>query len=180
MSEFLDTSEPIIEAVLEHMDSRTWPLSLDITKKYRTTFSLNLGYDIGEPSTVFGAKLRFPFSRLRWAKSLDVEVNRHSMTSERLNDDYYSASAGFIWHRGGGSSLLMPTWGIGYERSSQGDIYKHEDNAIFLTAGFFAEMINIKWSHRWEDVDDHQSQSIRSNNRFLISFELGRIFDILI
>jgi hypothetical protein len=124
-----------------------------------------------------GIKGRIPF--MRTGMSVDVEANWHSLTAERLNDDYYSFSAGLIGHRSGGTALFMPTWGVGFERSFEGDIYKHEDDSVYLTVGFLAEFINIKWSTRAGNVDDNQTQKIRSNTRFLISVELGRVYDIM-
>lgn len=177
IGDYLAVSEPIVDSMLTHMDTREWPLSIDPSEKLPASFAVNLGFDVLEPSTVVGFKGRFPISRT--ATSIDVEANWHSLTAERLNDDYYSISAGLISHREGGTALFMPTWGVGFERSFEGDVYKHEDDAIYLAVGFLAEIVNIKWSTRAGDVDDNQAQKIRSNTRFLISVELGRIFDIV-
>ncbi len=177
IGKLLETTEPIINSVLVHMDRHAWPLSIDPVKRLDTTFGVYAGYDIREQAGIYGIKMRNPLGRSKL--SLDFEAYFHDLADEGLDDDYNSFALSIVKHNGGGYALLMPTWGIGYEKSTGGDIYDHDDEALFFNLSIFSEIVNVRYSRRLDSVDEFQSQGIRTDKQIMISLELGKLYQMI-
>jgi len=172
----IKSSQSIIEAVLVHMDEGVWPQSWDPVKKWKSTLGVYFGYDLKEASNDIGLKLRIPFSRYKI--SLDPSINWHYMSTRSEYDHYWSSSAALVYHSQSGNSLAFPTVGLGYEYSRPSELYQSSDRAIFVSAGFFSEILNLKLGHRYSDVNSNQNSLIRSENQLLISLELVKLIRI--
>jgi len=172
----IKSSQSIIEAILVHMDEGIWPQSWDPVKKWKSTLGVYLGYDSKEVANDIGIKLRIPFSHYK--SSIDTSIDWHYLSARGEYDHYWSASAALVYHSQSGNSLIFPTIGLGMEYSLPSTLYNSSDKAYFFSAGLFSEILNIKLSHRYNDVANNQSMLIRSDNQILISLELVKLFRI--